>query len=108
MSDRIGVELILKMSVRFEWDSKKAAQNLKKHGVSFDEAMTVFNDPLAKIFDDPDHSEAERREIIMGSSIRKRLLFVCFCERIEDVIRIVSARTLTSAERRDYEKTNFK
>lgn len=96
------------MSVRFEWDSKKAAKNLKKHAVSFDEGMTVFSDPLANIFDDPDHSESERREIIVGASIKGRLLSVSFCERIEDVIRIVSARSLTRAERKDYEKTNFK
>jgi uncharacterized DUF497 family protein len=95
------------MSVRFEWDSEKAARNLKKHAVSFDEAMTVFEDPLARIFDDPDHSEGEHREIIVGRSVKDQLLFVSFSEGIEDVIRIVSARRLTRSERKDYEKTNF-
>lgn len=94
------------MSVRFEWDASKAALNLRKHEVSFDEATTVFDDPLARIFDDLDHSLEEHREIIVGHSINGRLLLVCFSERTEDVLRMVSARALTSRERKDYEEAN--
>jgi uncharacterized DUF497 family protein len=62
------------MSLRFEWDSKKAAVNFTKHGVSFEEALTVFSDPLARIFDDEEHSSKEPREIIIGHSAKQRLL----------------------------------
>jgi len=92
------------MSLRFEWDRRKAAANLRKHGVSFDEASTVFHDPLARIFDDEDHSEDQRREIIVGHSVTGRLLLVSFVERMENVIRIISARSTTTREREDYEK----
>ncbi len=92
------------MALRFEWDRDKAASNLEKHDVSFDEASTVFDDPLARIFDDEDHSLDERREIIVGHSILNRLLVVSFVERAEDVIRIISARTATRRERKDYEE----
>ena len=94
------------MSVRFEWDAHKAALNLSKHEVSFDEATTVFDDPFARVFDDPDHSLEGQREIIVGHSIKGGLLLVCFVERTEDVIRIVSGRSLTTAERKGYEETN--
>jgi len=92
------------MSVRFEWDRHKAAINIRRHGVSFDEASTVFDDPLASIFDDEDHSIDESREIIIGRSISNRLLLVCFTERTQDVIRILSARLTTKRERKDYEE----
>lgn len=92
------------MSLRFEWDKDKAAANLKKHGVSFDEASTVFDSPQALIFDDEDHSINEHREIIIGPSILQRLLVVCFTERTEDLIRIFSARSATQRERKDYEE----
>ena len=92
------------MSVRFDWDKDKAATNLEKHGVSFDEASTVFDDPLAYIFDDDDHSIEEHREIIIGHSSQNRLLLTCFVERLEDVIRIFSARLATKKERQDYEE----
>lgn len=92
------------MNLRFEWDARKAFTNRVKHGVSFEEAMTVFNDPLACIFDDPDHSVAESREIIIGLSQKQRLLIVCFTER-SDAVRIVSARKATKVERQDYEET---
>ena len=82
---------------------RKAAANVKKHKVAFDEALTVFADPLAKIFDDPDHSEDEKREIIVGHSTKQRLLMVSFTER-EGKIRIVNARATTQREREDYEK----
>ncbi|MFO0964956.1 MAG: BrnT family toxin [Gemmataceae bacterium] len=91
------------MSLEFEWDEAKAASNRKKHKVEFEEAATVFSDPLAAIFDDEDHSEEERREIIIGHSARNRLLLVSFTER-GDVIRIISARQATRRERRDYEE----
>jgi uncharacterized protein len=90
------------MSVKFEWDKNKAAANLKKHRVSFDEARTVFNDPLARIFDDEEHSRHEQREIIIGHAVTQRLLLVCFSER-DGAIRIISARPATRREHRDYE-----
>jgi uncharacterized protein len=92
------------MNLRFEWDARKALTNQAKHGVSFEEAMTVFSDPLARIFDDPDHSVAESREIIIGLSQKQRLLIVCFTER-SDAVRIFSARKATKLERQDYEET---
>jgi hypothetical protein len=91
------------MSFHFEWDSLKATKNLRKHGVSFDEARTVFNDPLARIFDDPEHSADEAREIIIGHSIMRRLLIVSFTER-SSAIRVISARVATKREQRDYEE----
>ena len=90
--------------MEFEWDKAKAATNFKKHDVTFDEASTVFADPLARIFDDAEHSAEERREIIVGHSIVGRLLLVCFSEREADLIRIFSARETTVRERRDYEE----
>ena len=90
--------------MRFEWDSKKATANLKKHRVGFDEATTVFNDSLAFIFDDDEYSADEHREIIIGHSILNRLILVCFTERSEDVVRIFSARLATRKEREDYEE----
>ena len=90
--------------MEFEWSKTKAAANLKKHRVTFDEASTVFADSLARIFDDAEHSAEERREIIVGHSILGRLLVVCFTERETDVIRIFSAREATRIERQDYEE----
>lgn len=95
------------MSVRFTWDRAKAQSNRRKHGVSFEEALTVFGDSLARIHDDPDHSERERREIIVGNSATGRLLLVSFTER-RRAIRLISARRATRHEREDYEKgTDF-
>jgi len=91
------------MSVKFEWDLKKAAFNLSKHGVAFEEALTVFGNPLAKIFDDEDHSIEEQREIIIGHSVNNRLLLVCFTAQQES-IRIFSARKATKQEQKDYEE----
>ena len=93
------------MSLRFEWDRQKALTNQVKHGVSFEEAMTVFNDPLARLFDDSGHSATESREIIIGLSQKERLLLVCFTER-EGGVRIFSARKATKLERQDYEETH--
>jgi uncharacterized protein len=92
------------MSVHFEWDRYKAAINFRKHRVSFDEASTVFDDPVAFIFDDEDHSADEPREIIIGHSINHHLLLVCFTERTQAVVRIFSARLATRKERKDYEE----
>ena len=89
--------------MQFEWDTGKAKTNLKKHNVNFTEAETVFGDPLAKIFDDEIHSVEEKREIIVGHWRRNRLLLVCFTERENDTVRIISARLPTSQERKDYE-----
>ncbi|MCO6449331.1 MAG: BrnT family toxin [Caldilineales bacterium] len=91
------------MSVRFEWESEKAASNHNKHGVAFEEAASVFSDPLAVIFDDEKHSLYELRELIIGHSIDDRLLIVSFTER-QDAIRIISARICTRREIRDYEE----
>ena len=91
----------------FEWNGQKAAENLKNHGVAFDEAVTVFADPLANIFDDPDHSGDERRELIIGHSAEQRLLVVSFTER-ERRTRIISARQATARERQDYEENSSK
>jgi hypothetical protein len=91
------------MSLKFEWDPKKATSNLSRHGVSFEEALTVFRDALARIFDDEDHSIDEQREIIIGHSAKERLLVVCFTSQGESV-RIFSARKATRREREDYEE----
>jgi uncharacterized DUF497 family protein len=87
----------------FEWDPRKAARNLKKHGTSFAEALTVFADPQARIFDDPDHSADERREIIVGYSRRPRLLVVGFTER-SGRVRIITARRASRAETTRHEE----
>jgi uncharacterized DUF497 family protein len=91
------------MSISFEWHAAKAVSNLEKHGIEFGEAMTVFADPLARIFDDPDHSSEEQREIIVGHSASRRLLVVSFVER-RPLVRLLSARRATRRERQDYEE----
>ncbi|MEX1185819.1 MAG: BrnT family toxin [Gemmatimonadaceae bacterium] len=89
--------------LRFEWDPQKAAANLRKHGVSFEEAETVFSDEHALLLDDPDHSIEEDNFILIGVSAKLRLLVVCHCYREGDeVIRIISARKATRTERRQY------
>jgi uncharacterized DUF497 family protein len=87
--------------VGFGWDETKEKSNRRKHGVSFKEAKTVFDDPLARIFDDDRHTTDERREIIIGHSEQNRLLLVCFTER-PDAVRIFSARLATRQEKSDY------
>ena len=89
--------------MHFEWDRKKASSNFGKHAISFEEARTVFSDPLARIFHDEAHSSDEKREIIIGHSILDRLVLVCFTEGT-GIIRIFSARQATPKERRDYEE----
>jgi uncharacterized protein len=88
--------------MRFEWDPNKAKQNLKKHGDSFDEAVTAFYDPLSATFDDPDHSEIEQNYITVGFSSKGRLLVVAHVERGES-IRVISARYATEHERTKHE-----
>jgi len=92
------------MKVRFQWDSKKAAANRRKHRVGFEEASTVFNDGLARIFDDVAHSTGEQREIIIGHSILNRLLVVSFAELETGNIRVISARLANRKELEDYEE----
>ena len=94
------------LGMEFEWDESKAAANLKKHGVSFEEAKTVFDNVLAVIFDDEAHSVGERREIIIGHSRNNRLLLISFAER-SNTIRIISVRLATRREREDYEQNAF-
>ena len=89
--------------MQFEWDSTKATANLSKHGVSFDEAKTVFDDPLYVDFYDPDHADGEQRYIIIGQSQQARLLMVSYTER-NDTIRIISSREVTRTEREAYEE----
>lgn len=85
--------------IRFEWDPRKASANFKKHGVSFDEAQSVFYDENAIQFFDEEHSDSEERFLLLGMSITARLLLVCHCERGEgDTIRIISARPATKRE----------
>jgi len=87
----------------FEWDEAKNKDNLKKHGISFEEAQTVFLDEKALRFFDPDHSQDEDRFIMLGMSFRLRILVVCHCFRRGDsVIRIISARKADKQEARDY------
>jgi uncharacterized DUF497 family protein len=88
----------------FEWDPEKAAANLAKHRVSFAEASTAFQDPLARIHADPDHSQRERRDILIGHSDRQRLLLVAFTDR-RGRLRLISARVVTRRERREYEES---
>ena len=88
--------------MRFEWDRKKAESNIRKHGVSLDEAVTVFYDPLAATFNDPDHSVGENRWITIGYSSQGRLLVVSHADR-RRAVRIIGARRATSRERKKHE-----
>ena len=88
--------------MRFEWNAEKAAENLKKHGVSLEEAVTVFYDPLAATFRDPDHSVGEDRFLTVGYSSRGRLVVVCHTER-RGAGRLISARRATARERKRHE-----
>lgn len=91
------------MALRFEWDQEKATQNLKKHGVSFLEASEVFRDALAANIEDPTHSTYENRFIIVGQTLKRRVLLVVYSER-EERVRIISARTASTQEVRIYEE----
>jgi hypothetical protein len=90
-------------SLRIDWDPRKAAANRRKHGVSFEEARTVFFDERGRLIDDPDHSEDEERFVLLGLSSSLRLLVVCHCYRGQGgVIRIISARRATARESKFY------
>ncbi|NOX61470.1 MAG: BrnT family toxin [Chloroflexi bacterium] len=95
------------MTHHFEWSARKAARNKEKHDVTFEEASSVFRDPLALIFDDEAHSLFELRELIIGYSDKNRVLVVSFVER-EHAIRIISARKATKRERQDYEDHRYR
>lgn len=88
--------------LRFSWDARKARSNEQKHGVSFEEAQTVFFDDNALLLDDPDHSWDEKRFLLLGLSSSLRMLLVCHCFMEEDTIRLISARPATKRERRQY------
>jgi uncharacterized DUF497 family protein len=95
-------------TLRFEWDERKNAQNRRKHGISFEEARTVFFDERALLISDPDHSEHEERFVLLGLSSAQRTLLVCHCYRRQGgVIRIISARRADRQEREQYE-TRYK
>ncbi len=89
--------------LQFTWDPGKAAANLSKHGVSFEDASSVFRNPLAKVLPDPTHGEHEQRSLIIGHSVAGRLLLVVFTEA-DDRIRIISARDASAREHREYEE----
>jgi uncharacterized DUF497 family protein len=90
-------------ALHFEWDDEKATANVKKHGISFEEAKSVFHDERAKLINDPDHSEDEDRFVLLGLSETLRLLVVCHCDRGENhTIRIISARKATTKESKSY------
>ena len=88
--------------MKFEWDLTKAQENLLSHGISFDEATTVFGDPLAGTISDPDHSEGEARLVTIGWTANRRLIVVSHTEE-GDTIRVISAREATAHERKQYE-----
>lgn len=90
--------------LQFTWDSAKAEANVKKHGVAFEEATTVFRNPLAQVLPDPTHSEHEERALMVGHSEAGRLLLVVFKEETLNLIRIISAREASRRERREYEE----
>lgn len=89
----------------FEWDAGKASSNLKKHRVSFEDAASVFFDPFALTYDDPEHSSSEPREITIGHTRKRKLVFVSHVER-QNRIRIISARPVTRRERKQYEESS--
>lgn len=92
------------MPLTFEWDSRKARSNLAKHGVGFEEACTVFGDPLSLTISDPEHSRTEERHVTMGTALTGKLIVVVHTER-GDNIRVISARRASRRERRSYEKS---
>jgi uncharacterized DUF497 family protein len=92
------------MGLEIEWDEEKAKLNERKHGVSFEEAVTVLNDPLSVAVPDPDHSQREPRMLLLGRSAVGRYLVVSVTER-EDAVRLISARRMSSRERKSYEQS---
>jgi len=93
--------------LKFEWDFDKSVSNIRKHGVSFDEAKTVFTDEYARLIGDPDHSQDEDRFLLLGTSIESNLLVVCHCVREADSIRLISARKAGKQERKVYEDYRY-
>jgi len=91
------------MALRFEWDSKKALSNRRRHGITFEEASTIFGDPLSSTIHEPAHSIGEDRFISVGTSVNDKLIVVVHADR-DDIIRIISARKATKNERRQYEQ----
>jgi uncharacterized DUF497 family protein len=91
------------MGLKFEWDKRKATANLKKHGVSFEEAATAFGDPLSLTIHDPDHSDEEDRFLLVGKTRTRKLVVVAHTER-NDTIRIINARPAIRGERKNYEE----
>ena len=91
------------MALTFEWDEEKSKRNFRKHGVIFEEAKTVFNDPFAITIADPDHSDGEERYLDIGLSLKERVLLVWYTER-EENIRIIGCRRATPSERKTYEE----
>ena len=92
-------------SLTFEWDPTKALSNVNKHGITFEEAKTVFDDDFARLLHDPDHSEEEERFILLGMSYTLKILTVVHCYRDQDgTIRIISARESTTNEARQYKE----
>ena len=90
-------------NIRFEWDARKSSANKKKHGISFEEARTVFFDENAKLINDPDHSEDEDRFVLLGVSSSLKVMLVCHCYREEgNVVRIISARKASPHESKQY------
>lgn len=99
----IYIKYIYNIYVKFEWDNNKQKINIKKHGIDFEEAKTVFYDEHALLIPDPDHSFAEERFVILGISKKTHLLTVCHCYRNnDDVIRIINARKATAEEKKQY------
>lgn len=90
--------------IKFTWDPDKAEKNIVKYDVSFDEAATIFKDPLALCYDDLEHSQKEKREFVIGRSTTRERLLTCFIVRTEDTVRMISARTSTHRERQDYDE----
>ena len=94
---------VIMSDIKFEWNRRKASANEKKHGISFEEARTVFFDENAKLIDDPDHSDEEERFVLLGLSSSLRVVLVCHCYREEgNVIRIISARKASAHESKQY------
>jgi len=90
-------------NIRFEWDARKSSANKKKHGISFEEARTVFFDENAKLINDPDHSEDEDRFVLLGVSSSLKVMLVCHCYREEgNVVMIISARKASTLESKQY------
>jgi uncharacterized protein len=98
------IKCVTLISVRFEWDTVKAAVNKRKHGVSFEEAAQCFMDPLAMILEDPGYPD---RLVLIGASSRSRLIFTVYVERDAGLIRIISARRATAMERKKYEEGDY-